>query len=213
MPEPIPTAVARSRRRRFYLLLVSALVVAGVIVLARDVLLPFVLALVLAYVLMPLVAWVEQRAKLPRGGAIVLVYVVVLGSSWLFVRGATPRISQELMGIRRELPALVSTVRDEWVPAVQDRLRAFGVVAPSPMSAPETPKEEAALVARPRADGTIAIEIGSGLLVSPTGHGAYAVTPARAEKHEPFEMNKALSDLVFKSFAYAEKNAHHIDLI
>jgi predicted PurR-regulated permease PerM len=212
-PEPTPAAVARARRRRLYLLLVSAIVVAGVVVLARDVLLPFVLALVLAYVLKPLVAWVELRAKVPRGGAIVLVYVVVLGSLWLFVRGATPRISQELMGIRREVPVLVSTVRDEWVPVVQDRLRAFGIVAPTPSPVPELPKEEAAIVARPRPDGTIAIEIGSGLLVSPTGHGGYAVTPARVDKHEPFEMNKALSDLVFKSFAYAETNALEVALI
>jgi predicted PurR-regulated permease PerM len=215
VPEQIPPAIARSRRRRFYLLLVSALIVGGVIVLARDVILPFVLALVLAYVLMPLVVWVE-RARMPRGAAIVLVYVVVLGSLWLFIRGATPRITQELLGIRREIPALVGTVRDEWVPAAQERLRAFGIEVPSatsPSAEPEPAKEEAALVARPRADGTIAIEIGSGLLVSPAGHGAYVVAPSRVEKHERFDVNKVLSDLVFKSFAYAETNALEIALI
>jgi predicted PurR-regulated permease PerM len=55
-----PAAVARSRRRRATLLLVSSVLAVGVIIAARDVLLPFVLALVLAYVLMPLVAWVER---------------------------------------------------------------------------------------------------------------------------------------------------------
>jgi predicted PurR-regulated permease PerM len=216
--DPMPSASTRqgsshatTRRRRFYLLLVSAVIVIGVIIAARDVILPFVLALVLAYVLMPLVAWVE-RLKMPRGAAIVLVYVVVLGSFWLFVRGATPRISQELRGIRGEIPTLVNTARDEWVPAVQDRLRAFGIVAPPP-APPELAKEDAALVARPRPDGSIAIEIGTGVLVTPTNSGGYAVTHARSEKYEHFDVNKVLSDLVFKSFAYAETNALEIALI
>ena len=212
VPEPLSPAIAASRRRRFYLLLASAVVVVGVIIAARDVILPFVLALVLAYVLMPLVSWVE-RARMPRGAAIVLVYVVVLGSLWLFIRGATPRMSQELQGIRREIPAMVNTARDEWVPAIQDRLRAFGIEAPAPSVEPELPKEQAALVARPRPDGSIAIEIGSGLVVTPTGHGAYAIAPPRLEKRDRFDVNKLLSDLVFKSFAYAETNALEIAMI
>ena len=182
------------------------------IIAARDVILPFVLALVLAYVLMPLVAWVE-RSKMPRGAAIILVYVVVLGSLWLSVRAAAPRMSQELQGIRREIPEMVNTVRDEWVPEIQERLRAFGIVAPAPAAEPEAPKEEAAVVARPRPDGSVAIDIGSGLLVSPTGHGGYEVTPSHAAKRERFDVNKVLSDLVFKSFAYAETNALEIALI
>jgi predicted PurR-regulated permease PerM len=211
-PDALPPAIAISRRRRFYFLLASAVIVVGVIIAARDVSLPFVLALVLAYVLMPLVAWVE-RLKLPRGAAIVLVYVVVLGSLWLFVRAAAPRLTQELQGIRREIPTMVSTVRDEWVPEIRDRLEAFGIVAPVPSPLPEPAKEEAALVARPRPDGSVAVEIGSGLLVTPTGHGAYAITPAHLETHERFDANKLLSDLVFKSFAYAQTNALEIALI
>jgi predicted PurR-regulated permease PerM len=215
-PDSSQPSIAASRRRRFYLLLASALTVIAVIVAARDVILPFVLALVLAYVLMPLVVWVE-RARLPRGAAIVLVYVVVLGSLWLFIRGATPRMSQELRGIRREIPTMVNTVRDEWIPAVQARLRAFGIEAPLPGPGPaaesEADKEEAALVARPRPDGSTAIEIGSGLVLTPTGHGAYAITPAPLEKHDRFDVNKVLSDLVFKSFAYAETNALEIAMI
>lgn len=208
------TAILAIRRRRFYLLLASGIIVASVLVASRDVILPFVLALVLAYVLMPLVAWVE-RARIPRGGAIVLVYVVVLGSLWLFIRGATPRMSQELQGIRHEIPAMVGTVRDEWVPLVQERLRAFGIEPPVPASTSETEpaKEAAALVARPRPDGSIAIEIGSGVLVTPTGHGAYAIAPVHVEKRDRFDVNKALSDLVFKSFAYAETNALEIAII
>ena len=47
--------------------------------LAHAVILPFVLALVIAYLLTPLVAWVEKK-RVPRAAAIILVYVVVLGT-------------------------------------------------------------------------------------------------------------------------------------
>ena len=151
-------------------------------------LLPFVLALVLAYVLMPLVSWVE-RWKMPRGAAIVLVYVVVLGSFWLFVRGAAPRMSHELRGIRGEIPQMVDTVRDEWVPAIEERLRRLRRGRRPRPTAAEPAPEEAAFVARPRPDGSLAIEIGSGVSVSPTGHGGYEIAPttrveARALRRE-----------------------------
>jgi predicted PurR-regulated permease PerM len=215
-PQPISGAsadrAAASRRRRLYLLGATSILVVGILIAARDVLLPFVLALVLAYVLMPLVSWVE-RWKMPRGAAIVLVYVVVLGSFWLFVRGAAPRMSHELRGIRGEIPQMVDTVRDEWVPAIEERLRAFGVVAPPPPTAAEPAPEEAAFVARPRPDGSLAIEIGSGVSVSPTGHGGYEIAPTRAAKHERFDASKLLSELAFKSFAYAQTNALEIAMI
>jgi predicted PurR-regulated permease PerM len=211
VPADLPPAVARSRRRRAWLFITTALLVVGIVVAARDVELPFVLALVLAYVLMPLVAWVE-RFKMPRGAAILLVYVVVLGSAWLCVKGAAPRMSQELKGIRKEIPLLVETVRTEWVPVVRDRLREFGIVSP-PAPPEDAPHEEAALVARPRPDGSIGVEIGSGLSITPTTHGAYEIAQVRAPSRDRFDVNKLLSDLVFKSFAYAQTNALEIAVI
>src|SRR5690242_1057651 len=113
--------VTPHRLRRPIFLAVSALVAVAVVVAAHDVMLPFILALVIAYVLTPLVAWVE-RLRLRRGAAILVVYIVVLGSLGLFIRLAAPRVGQELGGLRRELPAMVARARDEWVPAIQDKL-------------------------------------------------------------------------------------------
>jgi predicted PurR-regulated permease PerM len=128
--------VREARRRHTIFLCASAAIVVGVLVVAHSVLLPFVLALVIAYVLTPLVAWVEKR-RVPRAAAIILVYVMVLGSLGIFVRFMAPRVGQELASLRRELPGLGHTVRTRWVPAVQRKLRdvGFGPVAPSP---PET---------------------------------------------------------------------------
>ena len=89
------------RWRKPALLTFTLAVVITVVALAHEVMFPFVMALVLAYVLTPAVAWVERR-KVKRGLAIVIVYVVVLGSLAGFIRLAAPRIGQELGSLGRE---------------------------------------------------------------------------------------------------------------
>ena len=116
-------AVRDARRRHTIFLVVMSMVALAIVTLAHAVVLPFVLALVIAYLLTPLVAWVEKR-RVPRAAAIILVYVVVLGALGTFVRLTAPRVGQELASLRHELPALQHTVRTVWVPAVQQRLRA-----------------------------------------------------------------------------------------
>src|SRR4051812_23266641 len=104
----VPPSLPRSalyRARRPIFLAISALIAVAVIVAAHEVMLPFILALVIAYVLTPLVALFE-RWRLKRGLAIIVVYVLVLGSLYLFIRLTAPRVGQELGGLRRELPAM-----------------------------------------------------------------------------------------------------------
>jgi predicted PurR-regulated permease PerM len=209
--EAAPPPPAR-RRQRTWFLVASAAIAVAVVLVARDVLLPFVLALVVAYVLTPLVARVE-RWRLPRGAAILFVYVVVLGSLWISVRAVAPRLGQELRGLRQEFPTLIATARDEWVPQMLDRLRSMGVVpAPAPLAA-ETPAPspaEPSIIARPRGDGSFAIEIGSGIEITPAHNGGYSVGPHVPVREEPFDPNRLLSDLAGKSFAYAQTNALEI---
>ncbi|MCL2777641.1 MAG: AI-2E family transporter [Polyangiaceae bacterium] len=132
--DPSQTAVARRRHAIF--LGASAAIAVLVLALSHAVLLPFVLALVIAYVLTPAVAWVEKR-RVSRAGAVILVYVVVLGSLGIGLRLLTPRVAHELTGLRRELPALGYKVRHHWVPAVQRHLRELGF-------GPGAPDEDAA---------------------------------------------------------------------
>jgi predicted PurR-regulated permease PerM len=184
----------------------SACVVAAVIVAAHEVMLPFVLAMVIAYVLTPLVVAVERR-RVPRPLAVVIVYAAVLGSIAGFVRGASPRIALEFRNLRGELPALANEARDKWVPAIGDRLRAAGL-AP----AQSTPDEAAdlgptsAFVARAQPDGTIAIDVGTGVAVTETAHG-WIIEPTHDRHDEPFDPNRLIADAVGKTFAYAQENS------
>lgn len=189
---------------------VSAAIAVAVILAAHEVMLPFILAAVIAYVLTPLVARVEQR-KVPRPLAIALVYALVLGALGVGIRGAAPRVAYEFRNLRAELPTLAEEARSKWVPAMTARLRDMGLAPAEPAppeDAGETPPA-AAFVARPQADGSIAIDVGSGVVVSETKHG-WIVEPAQDKKEPPFDPNRAIADVVGKSFAYAQANSLEI---
>lgn len=211
-PEPPSSSVLieemRPRRewRRAVFLSVSAAVAVGVMVLAHEVMLPFVCALVLAYVLAPLVEWVERK-RLPRAAAILIVYAVVLGSLGMFARAVLPRVVHELMGLRNELPNMAIQARDHWIPAAEERLKELGIPMPQPEPpSAEVVKPEAALVAKPQPDGSLAIDIGAGVAVTQTRTG-FVVEPVREKKVEPFDPNRLLTEAMGKTFAYAQHNA------
>ena len=198
-------------RRRLFLG-TSAAIAAAVMLVAHEVMLPFVLAALIAFVLTPLVGRVERGARgvrVPRALAIVLVYAVVLGSIATFVRGVTPRIAQEFRTLSAELPALAEDARTKWVPAITDRLSAFGLrPPPAPPSAPE-PAPTSAFVARPQPDGSLAIDVGAGAVVVETKTG-WRIEPAPERRIEAFDPGRAVAEAVGKSFAYAQANSLEI---
>jgi predicted PurR-regulated permease PerM len=208
---------ARARHTKF--LVASGAIVLAVLVLAHSVLLPFVLALVIAYLLTPLVAWVESR-KVSRAVAIILVYVVVLGTLGVFIRLTAPRVGQELASLRRELPALSHTVKTRWVPEVQQRLRnaGFGPEARTPehAAAEEAEKAEKAnppagtIIARPRPDGAFGIELSGPLSVTPAKGGGYTIEPQREPREGGFDLDRLVADAAGKSLLYAQHNALEI---
>lgn len=188
----------------------SAAISVAVMIGAHEVMLPFILAAVIAYVLTPLVARVEQR-KVPRPLAILLVYALVLGALALGARGAAPRVAYEFRNLRAELPTLAEEARSKWVPAMTARLQAMGLAPAEPPPEEETPETAptAAFVARPQADGSIAIDVGSGVVVSETKHG-WVVEPVQDKKEPAFDPNRVIADVVGKSFAYAQANSLEI---
>lgn len=217
-----------ARRRHAIFLAVTAVIVVTVLVLAHEVLLPFVLALVIAYVLTPLVAWVEAK-RVSRGLSIILVYVVVLGTIGVFLRLTAPRVGHELGALRRELPVLAQTVRLEWVPWAQRKLREAGlggpadrapVVSPPPEVVTGVPPEPgsprdlggpATLVVRPRPDGSYAVDLSGPIAVTPHKNGGWTIEPtAREMREDAFDPDKLVADLAGKSLAYAQHNALEI---
>jgi len=124
LPESGPGS--RSRRRWFIGIFMLVLVV--VLATFRAVLLPFLLAIVVAYVLSPVVN-AGQRLKLggkhPRRWVVVVaLYAVLISVLVGLIAVSVPRLTAELQRLTREAPRLVATVRSEWLPQLDAVLRA-----------------------------------------------------------------------------------------
>lgn len=197
--------------RPFFLLLSGGATLA-IVIAAREVLLPFVLALVIAYVLTPLVAWFEKK-KVKRPVAILLVYALVLGTFGGFLWAVAPRMARELAGLRKELPALSEKANNEWAPKIQDKLRAAGLTPAAPATeepdAPEHSEKRAAAIVKPLPDGRYEIELGAGIAIVPDKNG-FVVQPMREEPKGRFDLNKAIAGSVKKSLDYARTNAFEL---
>ena len=88
----------------------------------REVILPFVLALLVAYILAPAVRQLERVRpaghRVPRFIWIILVYAVLLGLIGLFFTSFVPRLSNDLKRVLQETPAMMEKARKVWVPKV-----------------------------------------------------------------------------------------------
>ena len=199
------------RRKRAIFLAVSAALFLAVVVAAREVMLPFILAIVIAYVLTPLVAAVERRNVSP-GVAVLVVYATVLGALGGFSAVVAPRIAHEFRTLRNELPALAVEARERWVPAVTEQMRAVGI-APETPPAVETPRPQptGAFVVRPQSDGTVAIDVGQGVNVVTT-KGGWRLEPNPEKKDTEFDANRLITEAVGRTFAYAEANSLEVAL-
>lgn len=129
--EPQNVPPDRPTARRVFLT-VSAIAAISVCIAAQAVMLPFVLALVVAYVLTPAVLRVE-RNRVPRWAAILLVYAMTLGAIGGFMGVIVPRLVSEGKALAVEWPNLNRKVRQEWLPAIDSRIvRWTGQPSPPP---------------------------------------------------------------------------------
>lgn len=191
----------RSRRRlRLAFLGLSAVVFFGVAIAAHEVMLPFLFAAIIAYVLTPLVSLVERR-RLPRALAIVLVYVGVLGGMYLFVRLTAPRIGQEIGALRGELPKVAQSAKTQWIPSVQQRLEAWGIG----QREGEDVEPQPAMVVRPQPDGSYAIDVGQGVTIEPRGNDRWVVLPR--ERPRKLDFTRIAGDAMAKTSEWAQQNA------
>jgi len=131
--------VIKSPSRRGLFLAISAVLVVALIIASRAVILPFVLALVVAYIFTPAVVRVE-RNKIPRWAAILIVYAIALSAVGGFVALIVPRLGAEVKGLSVEWPNRKQEVREKWLPALDQKLA--GWLGQSPVTAAEEPPDE-----------------------------------------------------------------------
>ncbi len=188
------------KHRRLWFFGVSFVLVVTIIALAHEVMLPFVLATVIAYVLTPAVSRVEKRVR-RRSVAILLVYALVLVTVGVFLRLAAPRVGDELGNLRRELPKQAALAKEEWIPPAEERLRAAGLLQAPP---PDPSADQPAVVVHRQLDGSYAIDVGSGFSLEPKNEG-FVIAPR--EKPAKIELSKLVDEATHKSIVYVQSNA------
>jgi len=204
----------RKRQRRLFLALSGALVLALLIVSA-EVLLPFVLGLLVAYLLLPAVLRVEQL-RVPRWAAILMVYAVTLGAIGGFIALVVPSLISEGRALSRDLPTTVQHAQETYLPIIDARLKQWSgqdvgieIDPANPPFVPQldgpAPKEDGAgprdSAKPPRAD----------LQIRPTPGGGYDVTiddgvVLRKTGEESWRVERVEDDVAFSSEIFLQKS-------
>ncbi len=164
-----------------------------VVIWGRGVLLPFVFAALIAYILAPVVKWMSERKngthRMPRALAIILCYIVFIGLVTGFMFLLVPRLSGDVARIGKEAPGLYKKMNDEWTPQIARWLEAkFPSLAPSaprgdePAIVPDVPLPPGtAFTMTPLPDGRLAVQIApNGVEFKPLPDGSYHVTTNEA---------------------------------
>lgn len=199
-------------RSRVIFLLISGVAVCALLIATREVLLPFLVAIVLAYVLTPLVAMCE-KIRIPRALAIILVYLVVFGTTYGFASLVFPRIFQEALQLSKEAPARARELAVKWGPVAEVRVQAFldrldaGAKAPGGADLPPEEPAEAPpafeIVQQP--SGGYHVVLHGGVDIVQEGPKHWRIQP----RPEPgkFSVNLLLSQGVDQTVEYAKRNA------
>lgn len=157
-----PRGEGRSRERwlatlrRYSRLWGVAIVALIVLVSFRAVVLPFVFATLVAYMLIPLVRRLGPRIG-GRAGAVVVIYLGLVASLAGFFGVLVPAVLGELGRLRESTPTALTTVQDEWLPRVGawiDDLTG-GALEGEPEPEPATSE----VVVHPQPDGSFKVDL------------------------------------------------------
>lgn len=189
-------------RPRIIFLSISAALLLVFLASVREVLLPFVLAVVLAYVLMPLVSWSEKRLRLPRSASILLVYAVVLGTLSLSTALIAPRLYQETARFARDMPRLLRETAATRGPEIERWVESY-----RPSSGATPKQKEPAFLIQTRPDGAQTIEIKAGVTIVEEAPGHYRLMSRDERGAGAFRVAEMLEQGVEKMLRYVELNA------
>jgi predicted PurR-regulated permease PerM len=200
---PIPASGTGWTRSRIVFLAVSGAALVALLVWTSEVLLPFILALITAYVLTPAVALCE-RLKAPRAVSIIVVYTVTLGSLYMGVAAIAPRLWAETENLARETPAMLRKLAAQWGPMVERRARmALNQVGEPP---PEPVESAPAFNFVKEADGSTSIRVGAGVDLAQEGPKLWRIKTVH-HRPESFSIAALASEAITDAAQYIRRNA------
>ena len=200
--------------RRFAKLWGFALFCVFIVYTFREVALPFLFAILVAYILSPLVDRFERvkiRGKpFPRGLAVIILYINIIALLGLFIGYFVPKLSGDFARMFKEAPQMIAKVNKEWVPKagawIDERFATGdanddGDVAPNAGDdevgegggSPPSPGNNTHrhIVVEPLPDGRMRIDLQAVQLeVKPGPEGGYLVSPAQSDKADNVGVGK-----------------------
>ncbi len=172
--------------------------------LGRAVLLPFVFASLIAYILAPIVDRMSRKPsgakRMPRGLAVIICYIVFIAALTGFMFLLVPRMSREITKLAKEAPSIYKRINEEWTPSVahwlEHRFPSLAAVKAAPEELPIVPDVPippgTALTMTPLPDGRFAVQVTpNGIDIKPTADGGYRVAPLEAPP-EPLTLEDKL---------------------
>lgn len=166
--DPLQQTSIKARLRKFMVPIGVLLFLLILFTLFREILLPFILALVIVYLMEPIVSRVGRTEGDPRGiprwMAVILVYLVFFGVVTTSVILIIPRFVSEIVRFGETVPEEVQTFRTERLPELNQKFQ--GVLkdyvpplSPQPVSEiEESPREHAMDVALSAATASKALQ-------------------------------------------------------
>jgi predicted PurR-regulated permease PerM len=135
MPSSLVPLWRRPRAQLFALTAVVWALVLGILAFAWDVLLPFVLAALAAYVIDPVIERLTRRQvaghPVPRAAAVILVYLVLAAGVYVFAVSVVPQIYREavrgLVDLREFLAGLGPEKVEAWARAIDEFMQRYGI--------------------------------------------------------------------------------------
>jgi predicted PurR-regulated permease PerM len=196
---PLPATRTFAWLRQFAKLWGFALFCVLVVYIFRDVALPFLFAILVAYILAPLV---ERFGRLriggrpfPRALAVIIVYVNIIAALSLFIGYFIPKLSGDFARLFREAPQLFARLNREYLPragawvdthlgpeAGSGDVSDAEPITPLPRLGPATPVPRT-IVVEPLPDGRYRLDLDAmAFEVRPVAGGRYMIAPPRPEE-------------------------------
>jgi predicted PurR-regulated permease PerM len=203
---------AESPSRRFLARWGFPLFVLVIVILGRGVLLPFVFAGLIAYILAPVVRWMSERKdgtrRMPRGLAIIICYIVFIAAVVGFMFLVVPKLARDIKRLSSQIS--MQKINEEWTPEVahwlEERFPSLAVKPPAPEDAPAVSDSvplppDTAFTLTPLPDGRTAVQLApNGVDIKPTEDGGYQLKPVE-QHHEALKLEDKLRAYVKHTIA------------
>ncbi len=201
--------------RRFAGLWGFALFILIVMVVFRAVILPFVLGVLVAYVLAPIVSGLSSlqlgRRHLPRWAAVIGVYIGLAAAIAVFLTAFLPHLSADFARLFREAPRFFSRVKRDYVPRADAWLeRNFPLDENRPNPDEQEPRPERKLTVKEKRAGEYEVSLeGLELEIEAAGKGRFVVGP----RSDSDTRRTRLSDLLGQAASSTESEVKSLLLV